>query len=270
MKIIKSSIEIESIKFSNPFAFIPTMGNLHQGHLSLVEHAKDNYSETIVSIFINPLQFGKNEDFSSYPKTLIKDVRLLENIGCDYLFIPEENFAENLEVIEPKFADVLCGASRPIHFQGVLTIVNKFLRLIEPDVCLFGLKDYQQQLIIKDYVKRKKIKTDIISLPIVREQYGLAMSSRNNYLSEEDKKHCGKIFSCLTDLAESSKTSSFDSLKSPVIDYLTNAGFKIDYLEFVDANDLSPATKKTEKLLIAVAVKYKKVRLIDNIIVSLN
>ena len=270
MKIIKSSIEIESIKFSNPFALIPTMGNLHQGHLSLVKHAKENYSETIVSIFINPLQFGKNEDFSSYPKTLTTDVRLLENIGCDYLFIPEENFAENLEVIEPKFADVLCGASRPIHFQGVLTIVNKFLRLIEPDVCLFGLKDYQQQLIIKDYVKRKKIKTDIISLPIVREQYGLAMSSRNNYLSEEDKKHCGKIFSCLTDLAESSKTSSFDSLKSPVIDYLTNAGFKIDYLEFVDANDLSPATKKTEKLLIAVAVKYKKVRLIDNIIVSLN
>ncbi len=126
MKIIKSSVEIESIKFSNPFAFIPTMGNLHQGHLSLVEHAKNNYSETIVSIFINPLQFGKNEDFSSYPKTLTKDVRLLENIGCDYLFIPEENFAENLEVIEPKFANVLCGASRPYIFKAFY-IVNKFL-----------------------------------------------------------------------------------------------------------------------------------------------
>ena len=270
MKLIKSSIEIELTEFSNPFAFIPTMGNLHQGHLSLVEYAKENYSETVVSIFINPLQFGKNEDFSSYPKTLTEDIRLLENAGCDYLFIPEENFAENLEAIEPKFANVLCGVSRPIHFQGVLTIVDKFLRLIKPNACLFGLKDYQQQLIIKDYVKRKKIKTDIISLPIVRERYGLAMSSRNNYLSDKDKKHCGKVFSCLTDLAKSSKTLSFDSLKVPAIDYLTNAGFKIDYLEFVDANDLSPATKKTEKLLIAVAVKYRKVRLIDNIVVSLN
>jgi pantoate--beta-alanine ligase len=270
MNVIKSSKEIESAKFSNPFAFIPTMGNLHQGHLSLVEYAIENYSEVLVSIFINPLQFGKNEDFSSYPKTITKDIRLLKNLGCDYLFLPEENFAEDLKAIEPKFADVLCGVSRPIHFQGVLTIVDKYLRLIKPNACLFGLKDYQQQLIIKDYVKRKKIKTDIISLPTVREQSGLAMSSRNNYLSEKDKKHCGKVFSCLTDIAKSSLTSSLDSLKKSAIDYLTKAGFKLDYLEFVDANDLSKVTKKTEKLLIAVAVKYKKVRLIDNIIVPLN
>ena len=270
MEVIKSTEEIKSINFDSPFALVPTMGNLHKGHLSLVKYGIENYSEVITSIFINPLQFGKNEDFSSYPKTISQDIQLLESLGCNYLFIPEINFAENLNIIEPKFSDVLCGLSRPTHFQGVLTIIDKFLRIIKPNACLFGLKDYQQQLIIKEFVKRKKIKTDIISLPIVREQYGLAMSSRNNYLSEEDKKHCGKIFSCLTDLAESSKTSSFDSLKPPVIDYLTNAGFKIDYLEFVDANDLSPATKKTEKLLIAVAVKYKKVRLIDNIIVSLN
>ena len=142
MKLIKSSIEIELTKFSNPFAFIPTMGNLHQGHLSLVEYAKENYSETVVSIFINPLQFGKNEDFSSYPKTLTEDIRLLENAGCDYLFIPEENFAENLEAIEPKFANVLCGVSRPIHFQGVLTIVDKFLRLFWLLVQPFPFQSY--------------------------------------------------------------------------------------------------------------------------------
>ncbi len=269
MKVIRSSKEIKTNKFSKPFAFVPTMGNLHQGHLSLVEYAKENYSESIASIFINPLQFGKNEDLSNYPKTLSEDIRLLENSGCDYLFIPEANFAENLEEIKPRFADVLCGVSRPKHFQGVLMIIDKFLRLIKPDACLFGLKDYQQQLIIKDYVKQKQIKTDIISLPIIREKSGLAMSSRNNYLSEEDRKYCGKIFSCLQDLAKSSETSPIDSLKIPTIDYLIRAGFKIDYLEFVDANDLSPITKKTKKLLIAVAVKYKKVRLIDNIVVSL-
>ena len=269
MKLIKSSIEIELTKFSNPFAFIPTMGNLHQGHLSLVEYAKENYSETVVSIFINPLQFGKNEDFSSYPKTLTEDIRLLENAGCDYLFIPEENFAENLEAIEPKFANVLCGVSRPIHFQGVLTIVDKFLRLIKPNACLFGLKDYQQQLIIKEFVKRKKIKTDIVSLPIVREKSGLAMSSRNNYLSDEDKKFCGKIYFCLKNLAASLKKKPLGVLKIEAINFLQHAGFEIDYLEIVDANNLSSVTKKTNKFLIAVAAIYKKVRLIDNIVVSL-
>ena len=157
MKIIKSSSALKSIYFQNPFAFVPTMGNLHEGHLSLIKFAKENYSEVIASIFVNPLQFGKNEDFSSYPKTISKDIKLLENLGCNYLFIPEINFAENLDIIEPKFSDVLCGLSRPTHFHGVLTIIDKFLRIIKPNACLFGLKDYQQQLIIKDFVKRKKI-----------------------------------------------------------------------------------------------------------------
>ena len=269
MKLIKSSIEIELTKFSNPFAFIPTMGNLHQGHLSLVEYAKENYSETVVSIFINPLQFGKNEDFSTYPKTISQDIQLLETLGCNYLFIPEKNFAENLEIIEPKFSDVLCGLSRPFHFHGVLTIINKFLRIIKPNACLFGLKDYQQQLIIKEFVKRKKIKTDIVSLPIVREKSGLAMSSRNNYLSDEDKKFCGKIYSCIYNLAASLKITPLNELKTESKAFLQYAGFEIDYLEVVDANNLSPITKKTNKILIAVAIIYKKVRLIDNIVVSL-
>ena len=149
MKIIKSSSALNSINFQNPFAFVPTMGNLHEGHLSLIKFAKENYSEAIASIFINPLQFGKNEDFSSYPKTISQDIQLLKSLGCNYLFIPEINFAENLNIIEPKFSDVLCGLSRPTHFHGVLTIIDKFLRIIKPNACLFGLKDYQQQLIIK-------------------------------------------------------------------------------------------------------------------------
>ena len=269
MEVIKSTEEIKSINFDSPFALVPTMGNLHKGHLSLVKYGIENYSEVITSIFINPLQFGKNEDFSSYPKTISQDIQLLESLGCNYLFIPEINFSENLNIIEPKFSDVLCGLSRPTHFQGVLTIIDKFLRIIKPNACLFGLKDYQQQLIIKEFVKRKKIKTDIISLPIVREKFGLAMSSRNNYLSDEDKKFCGKIYSCIKKLAASLKTTPLEVLKKEAKDFLQNAGFEIDYLEIVDANNLSSVTKNTDKVLIAAAVIYKKVRLIDNIVVSL-
>ena len=126
MEIIKSSRALNSINFQKPLAFVPTMGNLHEGHLSLVKFAKENYSEVIASIFVNPLQFGKNEDFSCYPKTLDKDIELLEDLECNYLFLPEPNFAENLEVINPNFSDVLCGLSRPTHFHGVLTIIISF------------------------------------------------------------------------------------------------------------------------------------------------
>ena len=269
MEVIKSTEEIKSLNFNSPLALVPTMGNLHKGHLSLVKYGIENYSEVITSIFINPLQFGKNEDFSSYPKTISQDTQLLERLGCNYLFIPEINFAENLNIIEPKFSDELCGLSRPTHFHGVLTIIDKFLRIIKPNACLFGLKDYQQQLIIKEFVKRKKIKTDIVSLPIVREKSGLAMSSRNNYLSDEDKKFCGKIYSCLKNSAASLKKNPLSVLKTEAMDFLKHAGFEIDYLEFVDASNLSPVTKKTNKILIAVAVIYKKVRLIDNIVVTL-
>ena len=269
MKIIKSSSALNSIYFQNPFAFVPTMGNLHEGHLSLIKFAKENYSEVIASIFVNPLQFGKNEDFTSYPKTLDKDIELLENLECNYLFLPEPDFAENLVTINPNFSDVMCGLSRPTHFHGVLTIIDKFLRLIKPNACLFGLKDYQQQLIIKDYVHRKKLRTEIISLPIVRENSGLAMSSRNNYLSNDDREHCGKIYSCIKNIAESLKTSSVKIVIEQATIFLENAGFEMDYLEVVDANNLSEITERTNKILIGVAVNYKKVRLIDNILVSL-
>lgn len=269
MEIIKSSSALSSINFQNPFAFVPTMGNLHEGHLSLIKFAKENYSEVIVSIFVNPLQFGKNEDFSSYPKTLDQDIELLEDLECNYLFLPEPNFAENLEVINPNFSEVLCGLSRPTHFQGVLTIIDKFLRLIKPNACLFGLKDYQQQLIIRDYVHRKKLKTEIISLPIVRENSGLAMSSRNNYLSKDDREYCGKIYSCIKNIAESLKASSVKIVIEKATDFLENAGFEIDYLEILDADNLLEISQRTNKILIAAAVNYKKVRLIDNILVSL-
>jgi len=269
MKIINSSDELKSMNFKNSSALIPTMGNLHEGHLSLVNYGRKNYSDVITSIFVNPLQFGKNEDFSKYPKTIEKDIKLLEECGCDYLFLPEIDFAKNLKIIEPRFSNNLCGTSRPNHFHGVVTIINKFLKLIKPKVCLFGLKDYQQQLIIRDFVERKKINTNIISLPIVREKSGLAMSSRNNYLSKDDREYCGKIYSCIKNLAASLKTSSSKAEIKKGTDFLQKAGFEIDYLEVLDANNLSTISNKTNKILIAVAVSYKKVRLIDNILVSL-
>jgi len=273
MKVISSSKEFDLINFESPVAFVPTMGNLHEGHLTLVRYAKKNYSDVVTSIFVNPLQFGKNEDLSSYPKTLNKDIALLEDLNCDYLFLPEDNFAKNLTIIEPKFANVLCGISRPVHFQGVLTIIDKFIKIVKPDICLFGLKDYQQQLIIKDYVNTKKIRTKIISLPTVREKSGLAMSSRNNYLSPSERQHCGKIFTCIENLSREIRDfktiSSIDSLKAKGLMYLKKNDFEIDYLEILDADDLSLITQETINFLIAVAVKYRKVRLIDNIVVSL-
>ena len=273
MEIFYSSEEIKTYQFKQPNALVPTMGNLHEGHLSLVKYAKKNFSEVITSIFVNPLQFGKNEDFSDYPRTLDQDIKLLENVGCDYLFVPEKKFAENLKNIEPRFSDVLCGLSRPNHFHGVITIIDKFLKTIEPDACLFGLKDYQQQLIIKDYVKRFDIETEILALPTVREKSGLAFSSRNNYLTEEEKKNCGMIYSCISDVA--SKISQITDakkilyLKKSAFDLLEQNNFEVDYLEVLDAEDLCEISESSKKAIVAVAVKFNGIRLIDNIVFSL-
>jgi pantoate--beta-alanine ligase len=274
MKIIRSSEELKSIKFINPSVLIPTMGNLHEGHMSLVNYGKKTYADVITSIFVNPLQFGKNEDFSKYPKTIEKDIKLLEACGCNYLFLPEKDFAKNLKIIKPRFSNSLCGASRPNHFQGVITIINKFLKLIDPDACLFGLKDYQQQLIIKDFVRRLKIKTKIVSLPTVRELNGLAMSSRNNYLSDKEKDHCGLIYSCLIKTSESliniTDKKEIEDIKIKILTQLEDQNFKVDYFEIVDADYLSEISEKTQKILIATAAFYKNVRLIDNLVIDYN
>ena len=273
MEIFYSSEEIKSHRFKQPHALVPTMGNLHEGHLSLVKYAKNNFSEVITSIFVNPLQFGENEDFSDYPRTLDQDIELLENVGCDYLFVPEKKFAENLKIIEPRFSDVLCGLNRPNHFHGVITIVDKFLKIIEPNACLFGMKDYQQQLIIKDYVKRFDIDTKILSLPTVREKSGLAMSSRNNYLTELEKENCGIIYSCISKVASKinqiTDAKKILHLKKRAVALLEQNNFEVDYLEVLDAEDLSEVSESSQKAIVAVAVKYKAIRLIDNIVFSL-
>ena len=274
MKIISSSDQLKSIQFKNPSVLIPTMGNLHEGHLSLVNYGKKSYTDVITSIFVNPLQFGENEDFSKYPKTIEKDIKLLEACGCNYLFLPEIDFAKDLKIIDPRFSNNLCGASRPNHFHGVLTIINKFLKLIKPDICLFGLKDYQQQLIIKDFVKRFKIKTKIISLPTIREPNGLAMSSRNNYLSKRERAHCGIIYLSLKKASEVLKEISYkeniEDLKIKMIDELKKHKFLVDYFEILDADSLSEISNKTKKIIIATAVFYKNIRLIDNLIIDYN
>lgn len=273
MEIFYSSEEIKSFQFKQPYALVPTMGNLHEGHLSLVKYAKKNFSEVITSIFVNPLQFGEKEDFSDYPRTLDQDIELLENEGCDYLFIPDKNFAENLKIIEPRFSDILCGLNRPKHFHGVITIIDKFLKTIKPSACLFGMKDYQQQLIIKDYVKRFNIETKILSLPTVREKSGLAMSSRNNYLTKLEKEHCGIIYSCISKIASKinqiTDAKKILHLKRNAVVFLEQNNFEVDYLEVLNAKDLCEVSESSKKAVVAVAVKYNGIRLIDNIVFSL-
>ena len=246
------------------------MGNLHLGHLSLVEYAKQNFNSVMVSIYVNPLQFGPKEDFKKYPKTLEQDKKLLEDLECDFLFLPEKDFSDNLDLETTKLSKVLCGINRPGHFEGVIAIINKFLDVINPEACLFGLKDFQQQLIIKDYVKRKNLRTKIISLPTIREKNGLAMSSRNNYLSEDQKSICGKIYEELCHITECIEDPFFEeNLLTQSIKNLEKNQFKVDYLEVLDAESLERPSIETRSILIAVAVNFQGVRLIDNIVKNL-
>lgn len=270
MKVINSSETLKGIKFKKPLALVPTMGNLHLGHLSLVEYAKQNFNSVMVSIYVNPLQFGPQEDFKKYPKTLDEDKKVLKEKGCDFLFLPEKDFSDNLNIETTELSKVLCGINRPGHFEGVIAIVNKFLDVVNPDACLFGLKDFQQQLIIKDFVKRKNLKTKIISLPTIREKSGLAMSSRNNYLNEDQKLICGKIYKELCHISETIKGPFFEkSLIEQSVKNLEKSQFKVDYLHILDAESLKSPFKDTKSILIAIAVNFQGVRLIDNVIKDL-
>ena len=250
-------------------SLIPTMGNLHNGHLSLIKEAKKYGLKTIVTIFVNPLQFGPNEDFSSYPRTIKSDIEKLDNINCDYVFIPQDGFAENLKIIKaPSISLELCGKNRPGHFDGVLTIINKIFSLILPAKAFFGLKDYQQFILIKDFAKIKYPDMEIIGLPIIREKDGLAMSSRNNLLTEDERKIAPLIYESLTWIKENINKTSTEELIKFSTEKLKRNNFEIDYLGFYDTSNLKKVENYKEKALIAIAAKLGNVRLIDNIIIN--
>ena len=250
-------------------SLIPTMGNLHNGHLSLIKEAKTYDFKTIVTIFVNPLQFGPNEDFNNYPRTIKSDIEKLENINCDYVFIPQSDFAENLEIIKaPSISMELCGKNRPGHFDGVLTIINKIFSLILPAKAFFGLKDYQQFILIKEFAKIKFPDMEIIGLPIIREKDGLAMSSRNNLLTKDERKIAPLIYESLTWIKENINKASNEDLIKFSSEKLKKNNFEIDYFGFYDTSNLKSIEHCKEKVLIAIAVKIGQVRLIDNIIIN--
>ena len=256
------------------------MGNLHAGHISLLKTAlKKNYNP-VVSIFVNPLQFGPNEDLDKYPRSLERDLEILEENNCHGVFIPSQSeILKNIESLIAPIADKLCGKSRPGHFDGVITIVNRLFELIKPDACVFGMKDFQQQLIIKQLIKQKKYQIKFLLSPTERDENGLALSSRNNYLSENEKIYASMIFKLLNKIKNEIELS-YQKNKNLSISYLDliqkkfhkkieKEGFKIDYLDISDSETLEAVKPNTKFILIAIAVFYKKVRLIDNLILDL-
>lgn len=251
--------------------FVPTMGCLHQGHLSLIEQARQENDKVIVSIFVNPLQFGPTEDFSRYPRSLDKDLEGCKNFGADLVFTPSLN--ELLPETNLVYVDVdllgnnLCGSSRPGHFRGVCTIVAKLFNILTPDRSYFGQKDAQQLAIITRMVKDLNFNTIIVPCPIVREADGLAMSSRNVYLTPEERKSATIISKSLTAAKSLLEQGERDSLniKSFIIDSIKSEPLaNIDYVEIVDHESLQYVDTIEKPILIAVAVYFGKTRLIDN------
>jgi len=273
--VINTTSDIEELvstyKAKNKtIAFVPTMGGLHAGHLSLVDKAKDNADIVVVSIFVNPTQFGENEDFEKYPNTFENDKKLLNEKGVDVIFAPTKNeiYPQGVSSdIDPgQITNILCGASRPGHFKGVVQVVKRLFDIVEPDVAVFGEKDYQQLLVIKNMVSNYGLDINILSVPITREKNGLAMSTRNKYLSSEEFDLASNIYKNLIqtkDNVESGK--SILKSKEGAIDFLEDMG-KVDYFEILDANTLSEITDTTKKIAILCAVFIGSTRLIDNLI----
>ena len=281
MIVVKSLEELLNNPFTSPFALVPTMGNLHQGHINLLEIAREKNYLPVVSIFVNPLQFGPNEDLDKYPRTLDNDLEILEKNNCHGVFIPQENeILKNIEPIEAPFADKLCAKSRPGHFNGVISIVNKLFEVTNPQACVFGMKDFQQQLIIQHLIKTKQYEIQFLSAPVVRDTNGLALSSRNNYLSSKERTEASKVFKFLSEIQEEIKLSfekqkkilpiDLDTIKDSYVQKIENKGFKIDYLEILDSKTLEICQNNSTKILIAIAVFYKQVRLIDNLVLNLS
>lgn len=286
MRIIKTISKLkkeihEFKKSGQSIGFVPTMGFLHDGHLSLVRASKKENDKTIVSIFVNPLQFGPKEDLDKYPRNEKKDIKLLKKEEVDILFIPavSELYPNGFKaaVSVKELSEVLCGASRPGHFDGVCTVVNKLFNLIKPNTAYFGQKDMQQLIIIKKMVEDLNMNVKIKGLPTVREKDGLAMSSRNAYLSKEERAQAPVLYESLLKAKEIiinvGATRRVASIKiinimRKIILEKTNGKAQIDYIEIRDAKTLDAVKQINGGALIALAVKFGKARLIDNIIIS--
>ncbi|MFW0884835.1 pantoate--beta-alanine ligase [Candidatus Acidulodesulfobacterium sp. H_13] len=273
MKIITSIAEMKRVsgglkKYSRSVSFIPTMGKLHEGHIKLIEEGK-KYGEAIVSIFVNPMQFAPDEDYDSYPRDYERDIEILKNLGIKYLFYPTADIVENSAtfVINPEYSDRLCGLFRTDHFRGVLTIVMKLFCIITPNFAFFGLKDYQQYVLIKKAAEDFFLDVKVIPVKTVREKCGLAMSSRNAYFNDYDRGIAGNFYKALKETVDlfNAGEKLGENLVFFAIKKLIKNGFKVDYVKITDKDlNIKEQSVRNGDIMLS-AVEFKGVRLIDNI-----
>ncbi|HWW22191.1 MAG TPA: pantoate--beta-alanine ligase [Steroidobacteraceae bacterium] len=253
-------------------AFVPTMGNLHAGHMSLLEAAHSHGDRVVASIFVNPLQFGPSEDYTAYPRTLADDQKLLEQGGCDLLFAPSVNEMyptggdQRTLVTVRGLSNVLDGEFRPGHFDGVATVVTKLFGIVAPDVAVFGEKDYQQLLVVRNMTLDLALPVEIVGAPTVRAEDGLALSSRNRYLSAEERARAPAIHHSLLQAAQalSAGTADYALLQQQGGQWLERSGMKLDYFSIRNASDLTAPTPDSKEFVILVAARLGRARLIDN------
>lgn len=277
MKIIKKPEELQKIveglkKRGKTIGLVPTMGALHSGHISLIKKSVSQNNITVVSVYVNPIQFGPNEDYERYPRPVEKDIKICKENKVDFLFLPTNNtlYNDNFStyIYNNKLSKIMCGVTRPIHFQGVCTVVSKLFNIAMPTKAYFGLKDYQQYVIVKQMAKDLNFNIKVIGCPIVREKSGLAMSSRNTYLSPTSKQNACGIYKslCLAKKQFSEGKKLKDIKKNIEKNISAIPESKIDYVEIRNFENLDLATEKDKSIVIAVAVKVSNVRLIDNIV----
>ncbi|MCP3851503.1 MAG: pantoate--beta-alanine ligase [Gammaproteobacteria bacterium] len=288
MQIIHTITEIRQVvaelkQQEKQIGLVPTMGNLHHGHLQLVKMALAESDIVICSIFVNPLQFGEGEDFEQYPRTLGDDTQKLEEAGCHFVFAPsvDEIYPnsscgrDQSQVTVPDISNILEGAARPGHFTGVATVVAKLFNMVQPDKAVFGAKDYQQLQVIKRFVTELCFPVKILSHPIVREENGLAMSSRNGYLSDEQKEQASALYETLQRLKRQIKEhGSYDpkfyaQIEQEAISQLNSQGFVTDYLA-IRSTDLSSLTENVQNMVILLTAYLGNTRLLDNMEISLS
>lgn len=258
-------------------AFVPTMGNLHEGHLQLIRLARKHADIVVASIFVNPLQFGLNEDWEQYPRTLECDSQMLAAESCDILFCPTErdmypNGMETQTKVEvPTMTNILCGASRPGHFLGVTTVVAKLFNMVQPDTAVFGIKDYQQLAVIRRMVEDLCIPVEIIAAPIARADDGLALSSRNGYLTTEERPHAVALYHTLCEARDAiaSGQRDFRAIEQAALARLAESCMRPDYFSVRQARTLEPASTGDTELVLLGAVYLGKTRLIDNVTVQI-
>jgi pantoate--beta-alanine ligase len=258
-------------------ALVPTMGNLHAGHLSLVELAREHAERVIVSIFVNPTQFGKGEDFDKYPRTLERDKRHLKKTPADMIFAPDVETMypfgpDNATTVSvPGLTENFCGAIRPGHFDGVTTVVARLFAIVQPDVAVFGQKDYQQQLVIRRMAEDLSLPIGIIAGETIRDDDGLALSSRNSYLTDEERAIAPTLYAALSSVGQELQSGrrNFSDLEKEASQRIVEAGFDLDYFSIRRALNLEIPDRDCDDLVVLVAAQLGEARLIDNIVVTI-